>query len=257
MNLSLDQYLIPPTAMGRVVQSSDAVALLERAAAGGLVEACVALGHKLLEGIDVPRDANAAYQWFGHAARTGHPMAMNMTGRCLDNGWGVDVDAAAATRFFEQAAKAGLDWGMYNYASALGMGRGVLKDERASFEWFEKAAALGHAKSINLVGNFHEEGRLGEVDVERAAHCYRKAAEGGDFRGQFNHGRLLADTGDIDAAIHWFEQADRSCTPIFRARMQVYLREHREPSLRGLALALETIKATAPANPPTRAHGDA
>src|SRR3546814_17102480 len=90
---------------------------------------------------------------------------------------------------FRMAAEMGLDGGMYNYATLLGLGEGVDEDKAAAFGRLEKAAAMGNAKAINFVGSFHEDGWVVTRDVDRAADCYARAAEGGDFRGCFNQDR--------------------------------------------------------------------
>ncbi len=36
---------------------------------------------------------------------------------------------------------------------------------------------------------------------------YRRSAEGGDFRGQFSYAAVLADRGQIDAALVWLRKA--------------------------------------------------
>ena len=74
--------------------------------------------------------------------------------------------------------------------------------------------------------------------MDRAALCYRIAAEGGDFRGQFNHGRLLADAGDIAAATHWMQTAATSATPAFRAMMRDHLAASPHAALRALVAGL-------------------
>jgi TPR repeat protein len=217
---------------------ADAASLLAAGARAGLPEAQALYAQILLDGRGVAADPSAALRWFGAAARAGHVMAINMVGRCYEKGWGVAADPVVAARWYQAAAEAGLDWGMYNHASALGLGAGVAKDEDAALAWFGKAAALGHAKSINVVGAFHEEGRLIPRDLAQAADCYARAAEGGDFRGQFNHARMLADAGDVDGAIFWVRTADQSCTPAFRARMQAWLAGASMAGLRAAATGL-------------------
>ncbi len=200
----------------------DAAALLREGAEAGLPEAQAAYGQMLLDGRGVPADAVAALGWFRKAAAQGHAMAINMIGRCHEKGWGTAVDRDAAARCFRVAAERGLDWGMYNYGGALGLGAGVPQDEAAAMGWFQRAAAMGHIKSINFVGGYHEEGRLTVRDMAKAALCYRLAAEGGDFRGQFNHGRLLAEAGRIDEALDWICRAGDTASPDFKAKMRAY-----------------------------------
>lgn len=58
------------------------------------------------------------------------------------------------------------------------------------------------------------------------------------FRGQFNHGRLLADAGDIAAATHWMQTAATSATPAFRTMMRDQLAASPHAALRALAAGL-------------------
>jgi uncharacterized protein len=232
-----DLLALSPEAMrDRLAASPEAAADLLRASAeAGLPEAQALYGQILLDGHGVAADPGAALGWFRKAAGAGDMMAINMVGRCLEKGWGTRPDPALASQWYKVAAEGGLDWGMYNYGSALGLGSGVAKDEAAALDWFRKAAALGHAKSINFVGAFHEEGRLVPRDMDEAARCYARAAEGGDFRGQFNHARMLASAGRADEAARWLEAADRDGTPAFRAMMRDHLRTSDDPALRQLA----------------------
>jgi TPR repeat protein len=166
-------------------------------------------------------------------------MGLNMAGRCYENGWGAAVDMAQAARFFGRAAGAGSPWGMYNLATRLALGEGVAQDRAAAFAWYQQAAALGHAKSINIVGGFHEDGWETPVDFAAARACYRRAAELGDFRGQFNFGRVLASEGDVPAALDWFERAARRATPAFREKVRAFLRTAPIADYRELADTLE------------------
>src|ERR1700754_991010 len=138
----------------------EAAALLKAGAEAGLPEAQAAYGQALLDGRGLPADPVAALGWFHKAAAAGNLMATNMVARCFEKGWGTPEDRAEAARWYARAAEGGLDWGMYNIGSALALGAGVAKDERAALGWFQRSGALGHAKSINFIGTFHEEGRL-------------------------------------------------------------------------------------------------
>lgn len=213
----------------------EAAVLLRAGAEAGLPEAQAAWAQALLDGRGVAADPAAALGWFHKAANAGHVMAMNMVGRCHEKGWGTAENRAEAARWYGLAAARGLDWGMYNYGSALALGSGLVRDERAALGWFERAAALGHAKSANFVGAFHEEGRIVPRDLAKAAECYAAAAEGGDFRGQFNHGRLLAERGRMEEAAAWIARAAETATPSFRGRMRDWCVESGAPALVALA----------------------
>lgn len=184
-----------------------------------MAEAQAVLGQMMLDA----GEAREGFAWFNKAAAQGHLMALNMVGRCYDLGWGTKVDKVRAGECFRIAAERGLDWGMYNYATALTLGEGVAEDKPAAFAWFEKAAALGNAKAVNYLGSFHEDGWVVGRDMAKAADFYARAAEGGDFRGAFNHARMLLDDGKIDEARRWIATAAASATPAFTAKMRGWL----------------------------------
>lgn len=203
-------------------------ALIREGAEAGLAEAQAVLGQILLD----QQKPVEAFGWFWKAAQQGHPMGLNMLGRCYDLGWGTPVDKKRAAECFRVAAEAGLDWGMYNYGSALALGAGLTQDKAAALAWFEKAAAMGHAKSTNFVGSFHEEGTIVPRDMEAAADCYARAAEGGDFRGMFNHARMRAEAGDIDGALLWIGRCGAEAKPVFRDKALAWLAQVPDERLR-------------------------
>lgn len=181
----------------------------------GDADAQATLGQLLLDGRGIQKDEALALSWFRIAALQHHPMAINMIGRCLENGWGSQIDLAEAARHYRQASELGLDWGFYNYGQLLTRGRGVEKDLSAAYNMFRQAAAKGHAKSMNLLGRFHHEGVVVPQDIQQARQWYQRSAEGGDFRGQYNHAAELAEAGDEAQACLWLERALTTATPGF------------------------------------------
>ena len=97
--------------------------------------------------------------------------------------------------FVRSAAEAGHAEAQAVYGQMLLDGAGVAQDEGAALDWFQRAAKLGNAKAINFVGSFHEDGWVVPRDMKKAARCYARAAQGGDFRGCFNHARMLGSAG--------------------------------------------------------------
>ncbi|MDW9251724.1 sel1 repeat family protein [Burkholderia thailandensis] len=128
---------------------------------------------------------------------------------------------------------------MYNYATMLALGNGVDEDRAAALAWFEKAAALGHAKSINLIGGFYEDGWVVAADRDAAFDCYRRAAAAGDFRGQFNYARLLGERGRVAEALEWLARVPRTATPAFVAKMRAYLAASPIDAFRAIAARQE------------------
>lgn len=213
-------------------------AFVRAAAEAGVAEAQAVYGQMLLDGLGVEKNARAAVGWFARAAQQEHVMAINMLGRCYDLGWGVPVDKERAAAWFKAAADRSLDWGLYNYATALALGEGVAQDRLAALGLFRRAAAMGNAKAMNFVGSFHEDGWVVERDLAEAARCYAIAAEGGDFRGRFNHARMLADAGRIDEALAWLARVPETATPTFRAKAAAWLAASPIPALREAAAAM-------------------
>jgi len=211
--------------------------VIHLAAEAGFADAQAALGQMLLDGDGVPRDAKKAIGWFGKAAEQGHAMAINMIGRCYDLGWGVDVDKARAAEWFRIAADQGLDWGMYNYATLLALGQGVPEDKPAALVLLLRAASMGNAKAMNFVGSFYEDGWVVDRDMDSAADYYRRAADGGDFRGRFNHARILADAEDVDGALLWLARVGETATPAFMEKAATWLAASDDERLRTEGIA--------------------
>ena len=194
-------------------------AFLYAAADAGHAEAQVVVGQSLLDA----GDAAAALGWFARAATQHHAMGLNMLGRCYDLGWGVGVDKVRAADCFRAAAELGLNWAQYNYATALALGAGVAEDKAAALDWLRKAAQQGNAKAINFIGSFHEDGWVVPRDLNAAARLYARAAAGSDFRGAFNHARMLGDAGRIEEAIGWLRKAGSWGNAAFVARARAFL----------------------------------
>lgn len=201
----------------------DRAAFMREAAEVGMADAQALYGQLLLDGDGVVRDAAGAFAWFNRAAAQGHAMALNMVGRCYDLGWGVAIEKVRAAECFRVAAAGGLPESMYNYATALTLGAGVSEDKAAALAWYERAAGAGYAKAANFVGSFAEDGWAGPVDLAKAARCYAEAAAGGDFRGAFNHARMLLKGGDRTSALEWITRAAELGHDRFRAQMRNWL----------------------------------
>lgn len=218
-----------------VAEPREAAQALVLAAGQGVVEAQALLGQILLDGRGIERDAALALKWFAIAASRGHPMAHNMLGRCHEHGWGCAASAERAAGHYLQAALAGLDWGLYNLANLLGTGRGVALDHARAFACYLQAAALGHAKSMNLVGRYLEQGLVAGADLPKPQVWYRRSAQAGDFRGQFSHAAVLAEEGDVDAALRWLQRALEGGNANFLRSSVTVLAQARQPAIRAMA----------------------
>ncbi|MYN24919.1 tetratricopeptide repeat protein [Duganella levis] len=213
----------------------EALAALRLASRHGVPRAQAILAQRLLAGDGVMADPGEAGHWFRLAANNDDVDAMNMLGRCHENGWGMAVDVQMAVYWYRLAAQRGLDWGMYNLANLMMNGSGMPTDRPGALQLYRQAAALRHAKAINIVGRFHEEGWEMEADAEQAFALYKQAAEGGDFRGCFNYGRLLAERGLAEQACAVLRRIPVASTPAFLSNVRGWLAAHAVASLRALA----------------------
>lgn len=176
---------------------------LRKKAVEGDVAAQIGWAHKLLDGRDVTRDLGAAYRWFTIAAGQGDADALNMVGRCHENGWSVPVDPGEAALWYRQAADKGHAWAAFNLGCLLAQGRGVPADPALGLTYLVRAARGGNAKAMNMIGRYREQTGSGAKAVRSAGLWFRWAAERGCFRGQFHHGRLLAEAGRIEDGKAW------------------------------------------------------
>ncbi|WP_174284897.1 tetratricopeptide repeat protein [Sphingomonas bacterium] len=215
---------------------------LRIAALEGHPEAQALYGQVLLDGIATPADPRAALGWFVKAAAQHHLMALNMVGRCYDLGWGTAPDKTRAAQCYRIAAERGLDAAMYNYATLLALGEGLAEDKVAALAWLERAVAAGEgvqrAKALNFIGSFAEDGWAGPVDPAKAATCYAEAAEGGDFRGCFNHARMLGEAGRVDEALPWLRAAGGRGNARFVAQVETWLAASAIPGFASEGLAV-------------------
>lgn len=132
-------------------------AIYQKAANGHLLEQ-VLWGKILLNSVFVPADPAQAFSWFSIAAQTGYGPALNMLGRCYHFGWGVEENLPESADYYAKAAAAGDEWGRYNLAILHMRGLGMARNLAKAFQLFQIGAHNGHAKSMNIMARFYEEG---------------------------------------------------------------------------------------------------
>lgn len=210
----------------------DSAKWIESLARYGFPEAQILLGQMLLDRIPKPAPGTA-YGWIAAAAAANHLPAINLMGRCLEYGWDTEADPAAAIACYRRAA--GYHWADFNLGCALLYGIGTPRDRPAAFACFTNAAAQGLAKAQNMLGRFHEQGWDRPASRQAAATHYRQAAEGGDFRGQFNLASLLHRQGRTPEALTWLRRALTTGSPDFLAETRDLLAGNDDPALRIIA----------------------
>jgi TPR repeat protein len=179
----------------------------------GVVQAQVCYGQMLLEGAGVDKNESEAFAWFMRAAFQGELDALNMVGRCLENGWGCEIDVAGAAEHYRRAADQGHAWAQYNLGHLYLDGIGVGHDAEIAYRHYLSAAIQNHPRAMNLVGRCCEEGWGTAKDFKAAADWYRRSAEAGYFRGQYNWASILLKCERTEEAALWLERAAASATP--------------------------------------------
>ncbi len=141
------------------------------------------------------RDPEAAFRWFGIAARSKRADAINMLGRCHQLGWGTPVDFGKAVEHYREAAAKSSDWARFNLGCLMLEGKGVARDTDEAFRLFMSAVEQGHVKSLNMVGRCYENGWGCPQNMAEAIQWFRRSAEAGDFRGQYSYAQVLIEQG--------------------------------------------------------------
>ncbi len=108
---------------------------------------------------------------------------------------------------------------------------GVTQNQTAALALYQQAAQAGHVKSIGVVGRYHEAGDVVPQDLERAFDCYRRCAEGGDFRGMFHLGRMLLLQGRREDAVAWLVRVPETATQAFLKEANGMLQDCGFPAL--------------------------
>jgi len=152
------------------LESND-MALLERAAALGNIQALNALGTikltRVIDSASAPTEEDEAtlrecFGLFEKAAGMGDANALNSLGVCCQNGYGCD------------------------------------RNESKAFENFKKAAEQRHPEAVNNLGRFYREGIVVEKDLAVAAKCFATSAAMGDIWGQLNYATALMFGEGVD-----------------------------------------------------------
>jgi localization factor PodJL len=126
-----------------VGRGNDGIALLRRAADGGLAMAQYRMAKLYERGEGVPSDLTIARQWTERAAASGNRRAMHDLGVYFARGEGAPLDEGAAFRWFRQAAELGVADSQYNLGVLYQQGRGVGASPSEALFWFSVAARQG------------------------------------------------------------------------------------------------------------------
>ncbi len=192
---------------------AESLRLLHKAAARNYMAAEETLGLFAEKGIGVAEPApGEAMEWFRKAAKLGSLDAITNIALMYADGVGVAKDPAQAITWFRQAADGGEGAAQYNLALMYARGEGTPQDYKESLHWLTAAADKDVVPAVMDLGAYYLRPPDGSAaDVERAIHCYEKAADLGSDRAPAILGNIYA-TGtqgkpDYEQAVKWYKLA--------------------------------------------------
>ena len=207
------------------------------------------LGRRLIQGTDIPKDAQAGTGWLMRAAELGSAQSAFNVGVMYERGFVVERDSGKAAEWYRRAADADLAVAKHNLALLLREGKGVPRDGKAAIALLKSAARQGMAASLFSLGDIYDRGDAAPRDPVEALAWFACA---GELDRQLNNGAdsPLARTADQRA-----QTLQRTLTPEELARAQD--RAQGEFKLIVEALAPAKPKAEPPAEAPANSQAPA
>jgi localization factor PodJL len=121
---------------------------------------------------------------------------------------GVAIDYKRAAQWFAEAAANGVANARYNLGVLYHQGLGVDRDINKAIGWYRAAAALGHPEADYNLGIAAIEGIGTEYNPRQAATFFEKAARGGVMEAAYNLGLIhengLLGDADMNEAVFWY-----------------------------------------------------
>ena len=201
-----------------------------------------------------------AAKWFRRAADQGHSQAQYQLGRLYQLGLGAARSYPEAAKWYRLAAEQGYAPAQHDlghlYAAGRGLdiayleapeppqgGQGMASDYVEAAKWWRKAAEQGDARAEFDLGWLYSVGRGVDTDYVEAAAWYRKSAEQGNPGAQYQLGHCLrmgrGVAQDEVEALSWFRKAAEAGLASAQNSYAWMLATSTNASLRDGALAME------------------
>jgi TPR repeat protein/peptidoglycan hydrolase-like protein with peptidoglycan-binding domain len=149
------------------------------------VTAMEELARRLVQGIGVAKDQQAAAGWLLRAAQRGSAQSAFNVGVMYERGFVVERDSTKAIEWYRKAAEADVPMAKHNLALLLRDGKGAPRNGKEAVELLRSAARQGMAASMFSLGDIYERGDEGLKDPAIALAWFAIAAE---FERQTNRG---------------------------------------------------------------------
>jgi len=146
------------------------------------VEAAFLLGKLYFNGEGVPKDEKIGFGYFKNAVEWGQEgkYALQLA-ECYLNGLGVEKDETVAIGWYEKAAAMGHLRSLFIMGERYEKGQGVTKDEKKAFGYYERAIDLGKEVQFKL-GLCYFYGKGTKQDEEKGMEYLSLAARAGHVR---------------------------------------------------------------------------
>jgi TPR repeat protein/peptidoglycan hydrolase-like protein with peptidoglycan-binding domain len=149
------------------------------------VTAMEELARRLVQGIGVAKDQQAAAGWLLRAAQRGSGQSAFNVGVMYERGFVVERDSTKAIEWYRKAAEANVPMAKHNLALLLRDGKGAPRNGKEAVELLRSAARQGMAASMFTLGDIYERGDEGLKDPAIALAWFAITAE---FDRQTNRG---------------------------------------------------------------------
>ena len=140
-------------------------------------------GIKLLEGKEVSKDVNMAFECFFKAAKMGNARAQAYLGECYIWGRGTQKNENEAIIWIKKSAFQGDAMGERLLAWSYDMGMGVIQDEKQAFDLYKQAASDGDEDALDRLAFYYTIGKGTTINPNKAFECYKKLADKGNYLG--------------------------------------------------------------------------
>lgn len=170
-----------------------------------------------------------AVAWYRKAAEQGHALAQKELGRCCEHGVGTEANLEEALAWYRKAKEGGqsVDRDILRVEKMLiepaldpeeccNLANRLYNEEKyeEAMEWYRKAAQQGHAKAQYQLGRCYFVGRGVPARWKEAVKWYRMAADQGHIYAQSSLGycyeRGYGVVADLQEALYWYRKAKQN-----------------------------------------------
>lgn len=150
-------------------------------------------------------DKVEAFRLFNQATESNVPLAFVWVGFCYTHGEGVEKDIDKGVEFYKKSADMGFANGQYLYASWLLHNKSERIYKEEAVKYLQLAAAQDHINALNKLANCFRRGIGTKRSYEKAYEYYKKSADLGDAKAQYEVGEahFMRDGADWDADIQF------------------------------------------------------